>query len=69
MSNMGRFLEDYLSKKIGMMVTYIFFCIFIQLKILEACDFLKLLSIYFELCVDATGVVINLAFSALIFKY
>ena len=31
-----------------------------QLKIsqvFEACDSLKLLSIYFELCVDATGVV------------
>ena len=33
-------------------------------QVLEACDRLKLLSIYFHLCVDATGVVINLVFSA-----
>ena len=26
-------------------------------KVLEACDCLKLLSIYFDLCTDATGVV------------
>ena len=26
-------------------------------QVLEACDCLKLLSIYFDLCVDATGVV------------
>ena len=37
-------------------------------KVLEACDCLKLLSSYFDLCVDATGVVIiSLVFSALIF--
>ena len=36
-------------------------------QVLEACDRLKLLSIYFALCVDATGVVvISLVFSALI---
>ena len=34
--------------------------------VLEACDSLKLMSIYFDLCVDATGVVISLVFSALI---
>ena len=35
-------------------------------QVLEACDSLKLMSIYFDLCVDATGVVISLIFSALI---
>ena len=36
-------------------------------QVLEACDCLKLLSIYFDHCVDATGVVIiSLVFSALI---
>ena len=29
-------------------------------QVLEACDSLKLLSIYFDLCVDATGVVSHL---------
>ena len=35
-------------------------------QVLEACDCLKLLSIDFNLCVDAAGVVISLVFSALI---
>ena len=35
-------------------------------QVLEACDSLKLLSIHFDLCVDAIGVVISLVFSALI---
>ena len=34
-------------------------------QVLEACDCLKLLSIYFDRCVDATGVVISLVLSAL----
>ena len=29
----------------------------IMMKVFEACDCLKLLSIYVDLCVDATGVV------------
>ena len=37
-----------------------------SVKVREACVCLKLLSIYFDLCVDATGVVIRLVFSALI---
>ena len=31
-------------------------------QLLEACDCLKLLSIYFDLCVDVTGFVISLVF-------
>ena len=36
----------------------------ITAQVLEACNCLKLLSIHFDLCVDATGVVISLVFSA-----
>ena len=35
-------------------------------QVFEACDCLKPLSIDFDLCVDATGVVISLVLSALI---
>ena len=35
-------------------------------QVLEVCDCLKFLSIHFDLCVDVTGVVISLVFSALI---